>query len=169
MCSSDLFKVVLPSVELKAKATACANKVMWLWATVNAGILAVSNRVDWDVQGGEALHQSPLDTLPFGQWHDAGNDVIRPFPIDIGAFGINSEGYTHGLDGQLCRLSASLYFIHAETFQIADQFARASPGLEPWCQQLVVASINEVRGQVQISSSADSRFGKAIDKPAPKY
>ncbi|GAJ73487.1 1-acyl-SN-glycerol-3-phosphate acyltransferase [Vibrio sp. JCM 18904] len=28
---------------------------MWLWATVNACILAVSNRVEWDVQGGEAL------------------------------------------------------------------------------------------------------------------
>lgn len=55
ICIIAVFKVLLPSVELKAKATACANKVMWLWATVNAGILAVSNRVDWDVQGGEAL------------------------------------------------------------------------------------------------------------------
>lgn len=58
ICIIAVFKVLLPSVELKAKATACANKVMWLWATVNAGILAVSNRVDWDVQGGEALKKT---------------------------------------------------------------------------------------------------------------
>ncbi len=55
ICVIAVFKILLPGVKLKALATVCANKVMWLWATVNACILAVSNRVEWDVQGGEAL------------------------------------------------------------------------------------------------------------------
>lgn len=55
ICVIAVFKILLPGVKLKAIATVCANKVMWLWATVNACILAVSNRVEWDVQGGEAL------------------------------------------------------------------------------------------------------------------
>ncbi len=55
ICIIAIFKLLLPTAKLKAKGTEAANKMMWVWATVNAGILALSNRVEWDVQGGENL------------------------------------------------------------------------------------------------------------------
>ncbi len=60
ICSLAIFivamvKLLLPSVQLKAKGTEVANAIMWLWATVNARILAFSNCIEWDVQGGEEL------------------------------------------------------------------------------------------------------------------
>jgi 1-acyl-sn-glycerol-3-phosphate acyltransferase len=55
ICIIAIFKLLLPTAKLKAKGTEAANNMMWVWATVNAGILALSNRVEWDVQGGENL------------------------------------------------------------------------------------------------------------------
>lgn len=55
ICLIALLKLLLPTPELKAKGTALANRVMWLWATVNTAILSLSNRVEWDVQGADAL------------------------------------------------------------------------------------------------------------------
>jgi len=55
ICVVAIVKLILPSVVLKAHATKIANKIMWLWATINAAILNISNRVEWDVQGGEEL------------------------------------------------------------------------------------------------------------------
>ncbi|MCW8333557.1 acyltransferase [Vibrio sp. SCSIO 43135] len=55
ICIIALFKFVLPTQSSKAAGTALANKVMWLWATVNAKILSISNDIDWDIQGGEQL------------------------------------------------------------------------------------------------------------------
>lgn len=55
ICVVAIVKLVLPTAVLKAYATQLANKIMWLWATINAVILNVSNRVEWDVQGGEEL------------------------------------------------------------------------------------------------------------------
>ncbi|WP_045956148.1 acyltransferase [Vibrio galatheae] len=55
ICIVAVFKFVLPSAVLKSKGTQLANKIMWLWATVNAAILNISNPVEWDIQGGEEL------------------------------------------------------------------------------------------------------------------
>lgn len=55
ICLVAMFKLLLPGQRAKTKATQLANKVMWLWATINAGILGMSNRIEWDVQGGENL------------------------------------------------------------------------------------------------------------------
>ncbi|BCN25506.1 acyltransferase [Vibrio alfacsensis] len=55
ICILAIFKLLLPTPKLKAKGTELANKVMWVWATINAGILSLSNRIEWDVQGGEHL------------------------------------------------------------------------------------------------------------------
>jgi len=55
ICIVAVFKFVLPSAGLKATGTQFANKIMWLWATVNSAILNVSNRIEWDVQGGDEL------------------------------------------------------------------------------------------------------------------
>lgn len=57
ICVIALIKLLLPTPALKVKATRMADKVMWCWATVNARILALSNRVEWDIQGGEGLSQ----------------------------------------------------------------------------------------------------------------
>ncbi|MDW3642874.1 acyltransferase, partial [Vibrio sp. 1291-1] len=61
ICVIAIFKILLPTTQLKAKGTEAANKVMWIWATVNAGILALSNRVEWDVQG--------IDNLKKDGWY----------------------------------------------------------------------------------------------------
>ncbi|MCQ4504586.1 acyltransferase, partial [Vibrio parahaemolyticus] len=58
-----IFKILLPTAQLKSKWTEAANKVMWIWATVNAVILALSNRVEWDVQGIENLKKDGLYLL----------------------------------------------------------------------------------------------------------
>ncbi len=55
ICAIAVLKVLLPTAKLKARATQLANKVMWLWATLNAGVLSLSNRVEWDIEGGEQL------------------------------------------------------------------------------------------------------------------
>nr|WP_319555411.1 acyltransferase [uncultured Vibrio sp.] len=55
ICLIAVLKLLLPDVKLKAKGTEAANKVMWAWATINAAVLALSNRVVWDVQGGDEL------------------------------------------------------------------------------------------------------------------
>ncbi|MGR5120829.1 acyltransferase [Vibrio astriarenae] len=57
ICLIAIIKLLLPTPKLKAKGTAAANKVMWLWATVNAGILEISNDVEWDVEEIEGLHK----------------------------------------------------------------------------------------------------------------
>ncbi|WP_159657198.1 acyltransferase [Vibrio atypicus] len=58
ICVIALFKFLLPSARLKAICTRIANKMMWLWATINAVILRLLNRIEWDVQGGEELNKS---------------------------------------------------------------------------------------------------------------
>ncbi|WP_047049398.1 acyltransferase [Vibrio mexicanus] len=55
ICVIAVLKVMLPTAKLKARATQLANQVMWVWATLNAGILSLSNRVEWDIEGGEQL------------------------------------------------------------------------------------------------------------------
>lgn len=49
ICLVGLIKLILPTALLKSKATAAANKVMWVWATFNAVILELSNDVEWDI------------------------------------------------------------------------------------------------------------------------
>lgn len=57
ICAIALIKVLLPTPKLKVQATRMADKAMWLWATLNARILSMSNRVEWDIEGGEGLNQ----------------------------------------------------------------------------------------------------------------
>lgn len=57
ICAIALIKVLLPTPKLKVLATRMADKAMWLWATLNARILSMSNRVEWDIEGGEGLNQ----------------------------------------------------------------------------------------------------------------
>ncbi|MEL7292695.1 MAG: acyltransferase [Pseudomonadota bacterium] len=58
ICLVAVIKFFLPGDRLKSIATHVANKVMWLWATINAAILNLSNPVEWDIQGGEALNKN---------------------------------------------------------------------------------------------------------------
>lgn len=55
ICLIALIKALLPTSQLKVKATSLANKVMWAWSTINAGILSATNRVEWEIEGGEEL------------------------------------------------------------------------------------------------------------------
>ncbi|WP_070970251.1 acyltransferase [Vibrio sonorensis] len=55
ICIIAVFKLLLPTTSLKTFATHLANRVMWLWSTINAFILRASNRVEWDVQGVNGL------------------------------------------------------------------------------------------------------------------
>jgi 1-acyl-sn-glycerol-3-phosphate acyltransferase len=57
ICVAALIKALLPFAAVKRQASRAANGMMWLWATVNAAILRLSNRVEWDIQGGEQLNQ----------------------------------------------------------------------------------------------------------------
>ncbi len=61
ICIVALFKVVMPTPKLKCYPTIVANKIMWLWATINMGILSIFNRVEWDIQG--------LDNLKKDGWY----------------------------------------------------------------------------------------------------
>ncbi|MDG3086743.1 acyltransferase [Vibrio hannami] len=55
VCSLIICFIALFKVFFSAQATAIANKVMWLWATINGLILKIFNRVEWDVKGIESL------------------------------------------------------------------------------------------------------------------
>jgi len=57
ICFIAVFKVLLPTERLKAKATKMADKVMWSWATINMALLSLSNSVEWDIEGGEGLNK----------------------------------------------------------------------------------------------------------------
>ncbi|WP_165309933.1 acyltransferase [Vibrio ziniensis] len=58
ICFIAIVKLLLPTQKWKAYATQMADKAMWLWATVNARLLAVSNPVQWDIEGGEDLKKA---------------------------------------------------------------------------------------------------------------
>ncbi len=55
ICCIALIKMILPIAPLQAACTLGANKMMWLWATVNDRILAVSNRIEWNIEGVNTL------------------------------------------------------------------------------------------------------------------
>lgn len=61
ICLIAIIKLFLPTAKMKIWATRAADKSMWLWATVNTGILALSNRVEWDIEG--------LDELKKDGWY----------------------------------------------------------------------------------------------------
>ncbi|WP_394154573.1 acyltransferase [Vibrio maritimus] len=51
-----LIKLVLPFKPIQALCTSLANKFMWLWATINHGILHLVNpKLEWDIEGIELL------------------------------------------------------------------------------------------------------------------
>jgi 1-acyl-sn-glycerol-3-phosphate acyltransferase len=55
ICIIALIKVMTPTLALKRYPTALANQLMWVWATLNAGILRLFNRVEWDISGVDNL------------------------------------------------------------------------------------------------------------------
>ncbi|ORT51425.1 acyltransferase [Vibrio sp. qd031] len=55
ICIIALIKVMTPTLVLKRYPTALANQLMWVWATLNAGILRLFNRVEWDISGVDNL------------------------------------------------------------------------------------------------------------------
>ncbi|MDE1325534.1 acyltransferase [Vibrio aestuarianus] len=55
ICLFAVLKALSPCAFLQHKTTQAANKTMWLWATFNAGIMALSNRIEWDVEGVDDL------------------------------------------------------------------------------------------------------------------
>ncbi|MCE0493665.1 acyltransferase [Vibrio salinus] len=57
ICLCALFKALIPIAFSQDYATRAANYFMWVWATVNLGILTLSNRVKWDIRGGETLQR----------------------------------------------------------------------------------------------------------------
>ncbi|WPC74159.1 acyltransferase [Vibrio porteresiae] len=61
ICLIAIIKLFLPTAKMKIWATRAADKSMWLWATVNTGILALSNRVEWNIEG--------LDELKKDGWY----------------------------------------------------------------------------------------------------
>ena len=57
ICMIAMIKMTLPTAPLKAKSTAVANGVMCLWATINAGILSVTNSIEWDIEVDDNLRK----------------------------------------------------------------------------------------------------------------
>ncbi|OLQ91123.1 acyltransferase [Vibrio panuliri] len=57
ICLLALFKLILPIKIFRHWITYSANKIMWLWATINGVILRVTNNVEWDIKGVEGLSQ----------------------------------------------------------------------------------------------------------------
>ncbi len=58
ICLIAIVKILLPSTKLKANASLFANKIMWIWASINGWILKISNDVDWQIEGVEGLSKS---------------------------------------------------------------------------------------------------------------
>lgn len=55
ICLCALVKALIPILVIRDGATRAANYFMWVWATVNLGILSLTNRAKWDIRGGETL------------------------------------------------------------------------------------------------------------------
>ncbi|MHC6525937.1 acyltransferase [Vibrio proteolyticus] len=55
ICLIAILKLLLPTPALKAKGTQLANRMMWLWASVNHAVLNLTNQIEWDVQGLDGL------------------------------------------------------------------------------------------------------------------
>ena len=56
ICFLAILKLIVPSGLLRRKMTTAANKVMWLWATINGLILKIGNDIEWDIRGVEGLN-----------------------------------------------------------------------------------------------------------------
>ncbi len=56
ICILALVRMLVPIDAVRRLSSTLANKVMWIWATINALILALFNRdVEWQIEGGEGL------------------------------------------------------------------------------------------------------------------
>lgn len=56
ICTLALLRMLVPLAPARKLSSTLANKVMWIWATINALILALFNRkVEWQIEGGEGL------------------------------------------------------------------------------------------------------------------
>ncbi|ANO31709.1 acyltransferase [Vibrio breoganii] len=56
ICIFALIRALVPISLVKRFSSHYANKVMWLWATINALILSLSNKVNWQVEGVDGLN-----------------------------------------------------------------------------------------------------------------
>ncbi|WP_114767253.1 acyltransferase [Vibrio rhodolitus] len=57
ICLLAIFKLIVPIKFFRRWITYSANRVMWLWATINGVILRATNDVKWDIKGVEGLSQ----------------------------------------------------------------------------------------------------------------
>lgn len=57
ICVLAIFKLIVPMKTFRHWITYSANRVMWLWATVNGVILRATNDVEWDIKGVQGLSQ----------------------------------------------------------------------------------------------------------------
>lgn len=55
ICLCALLRLLLPLATVRDKLSVVADKIMWVWSTVNAVILSLFNRVDWQIEGGDDL------------------------------------------------------------------------------------------------------------------
>ncbi|WED23336.1 acyltransferase [Vibrio sp. JC009] len=55
ICVAAIFKLLLPGNGPKKVMTTLANKMMWLWATINVWILSLFNPVEWEIEGVDQL------------------------------------------------------------------------------------------------------------------
>lgn len=58
ICICAVFKLILPVQRLKNAMTDASNRIMWVWATLNKGILLLTNRVTWEIEGGDELRKN---------------------------------------------------------------------------------------------------------------
>lgn len=57
ICLLAIFKLIVPIKTFRRWITYSANRVMWLWATINGVILRATNDVEWDIKGVKGLSQ----------------------------------------------------------------------------------------------------------------
>ncbi len=57
ICLTAVVKCLLPLSSVKRAMTFVANRMMWIWATINNATLNVINPVEWQIEGGEQLTQ----------------------------------------------------------------------------------------------------------------
>ena len=52
-----VIKWIIPLATVQRAMTSAANRVMWLWASINHATLTIINPLEWQIEGGEALTQ----------------------------------------------------------------------------------------------------------------
>ncbi len=117
-------------------------------------LLVVVKVVDKHVERLYPLLESGVGLLPFGQRDDARHDVEGPGPVDHVAFGVDSEGDAHQLDGNFGRRLVFAQLAGIEVGEVLAQQFRLRSRL-PWClYQFIVEAFGCVIVPVYFAHSA---------------